>query len=90
MKLYAIVEINDDMYDDFKEWYISADDLSIRYVDEDGLMHYKNVKDDLLVLKPMPERIKLNQINENRLTEFGYMHGRNDLINQIEGDENDE
>lgn len=24
MKLYAIIEVNDDMYDEFKEWYINC------------------------------------------------------------------
>ena len=54
MKLYAIVEINEEDYEgDFEEWYITGDDLGIRYVEDDVYKHYKSIADDMLELKPL-------------------------------------
>ena len=38
-------------------------------------------------LKPMPERINPLKVDSSNLLDLGYMHGRNDLINEIEGEE---
>ena len=59
MKLYAIIEVNDDMYDEFKEWYIRGDDLEIRYVD-DGYVYYKAIETDMLKLKPLPKKKEID------------------------------
>lgn len=56
MKLYAIVEINDDMYDDKKKWYITGGDLNVGYVEDDIYMRYKWIEDDMLELKPLPQK----------------------------------
>ena len=34
-------------------------------------------------LKPMPERINPLKVDCSNLLDLGYMHGRNDLINEI-------
>ena len=38
-------------------------------------------------LKPMPERINPLKVDSSNLLDLGYMHGRNDLINEMEGEE---
>lgn len=42
---------------------------------------------DNVELKPMPERINPLKVDSDNLLDLGYMHGRNDLINQMEGEE---
>ena len=57
MKLYAIVEINDEDYEgDFEEWYITGDGLDIRYADN-GYRYYKAIQGDMLKLKPLNKRL---------------------------------
>lgn len=57
MKLIGIIEVPDDMYDDYKDWYItSGDDLEIRYEEDGSYMHLKNLG-GALKLKPLPPKI---------------------------------
>ncbi len=88
MKLYAIVEIEDEMFDDYKEWYISADGLDIRYEDDGCLMVYKCVKDALIELKPLPQKknteISLNAIND--WLEHSERLGFNACLDEILGE----
>lgn len=37
-------------------------------------------------LKPMPERINPLKVDSSNLLDLGYLHGRNDLINEMEGE----
>ena len=89
MKAILVVDIPDD-YKEYGsgDWYvISDDDLRIVYEEDGALINFKYIDDDMAQLKPMPERINLLNIDTNNLLDLGYMHGRNDLINQIEGEE---
>ena len=88
MKLYAIVEINDDMYDDFNEWYIRGDDLEIRYVDE-GYMYYKAIPGDMLELKPLPKKKKLDEdlfLSNNFNSQYTRFKGYNECLDEILGE----
>lgn len=40
-------------------------------------------------LMPMPKRINPLKVDDSNLLDLGYLHGRNDLINQLEGEENE-
>ena len=40
-------------------------------------------------LKPLPQRINSFNVDANDLFDFGYMYGRNELINELEGNDNE-
>ena len=87
MKLYAIIEVNDDYYDDFKEWYIRGDDLEIRYVEDDAYRYYKAISNDMLELKPLPHKDFLDEASAYQTEEEykAYVSGWNDCIDEILG-----
>lgn len=94
MKLYAIIEVNDDMYDEFKEWYIRGDDLEIRYVEGHAYRYYEAIATNLLKLKPIPQKNKYDVEQyatvdyENKVTLGHFMNrGWNDCIDELVGDE---
>lgn len=58
MKMIAIIEVPDDMYDDYPDWYITSwfDDLEIRYEEDGSYMNFKTLGDEIK-LKPLPPKI---------------------------------
>ena len=90
MKLYAIIEVNDDYYDDYEEWYIRGDDLEIRYVEDNAYRYYKPIANDMLKLKPLPqkkeidENYKMAQWNDD--CDMAYNCGYNTCLEDILGE----
>lgn len=99
MKLYAIVEINDDMYDNFNEWYITTGgDLSVGYVKDDIYVRYKRIEDDMLKLKPLPmEAVNLEEVLHDdglyyveKIAPTDFDRGFNYCLEKILGEKIDE
>lgn len=93
MKLIAIIEVPDDMFDEYQEWYITSnDELELRHEEDGAYMHFKTLGNKLK-LKPMPSNSDLETINEcidfdNDSFEYGRCCGRQELIDEIlEGEE---
>lgn len=62
--------------------------LEIGYGSDDGeMIRFEFINTDGALLKPMPERINPLKVDSSNLLDLGYMHGRNDLINEMEGEE---
>ena len=38
-------------------------------------------------IKPLPKRLDMSKVDGSNLLDLGYLHGRNDLINEMEGEE---
>lgn len=61
MKMIAIIEVPDDMYDAYQDWYITSnDDLEIRYEEDGAYVNLKNL--DKLKLKPLPIRKEIYEV----------------------------
>ena len=85
MKAIVLVDIPDDCEEyGSGDWYITGDDLNIRYEEDGALMHYKNIKDDMLELKPMPKELDPG-ISDDYVN---YCQGFNDCLDEILGEEN--
>ena len=89
MKLYAIIEVNDDMYDEFKEWYIMGDDLEIRYVEDNVYKHYETITYEMLELKPLPQKDFIEEAESYQMEEEykAYVRGWNDCVDELRGEE---
>ena len=70
MKAILVVDIPDD-YDEYGsgDWYVIGDDLMIVYEEDGGLLHYKDIDDDMAQLKPMPY---ISQKRINDLKKWGW------------------
>ena len=69
--------------DEHEEWYYACALLETK-IDSDVA---EEKKCDNCPLKPMPERTNPLKVDCSNLLAVGYMHGRNDLINEIFGEE---
>lgn len=79
----ALIVINSELFDIYP-----LDDVRVIYTIQIKDSEF-NFAHGIGNLKPMPERINPLKVDSNNLLDLGYMHGRNDLINQMEGDENE-
>lgn len=97
MKMIAIIEVPDDMYDDYQDWYITSecfDDLVLRYEEDDAYMGFKMLGDELK-LKPLPDK-KTETIDvtgicygkevEEALKKCWINIGWNNCLEEIEGE----
>lgn len=84
MLLYALVEVEDDFFEDYDEFVLRGDDLEIRYVD-DAFRFYKAIPTDMLYLHPLPENDFIDEA-EYSTTEMqykAYVRGWNDCLEAI-------
>lgn len=79
MKAILVIDIPDGIF---------IDDCKIEYRVIENVFNMC-VADGIKRLKPMPEIIDPLKVDGDNLLELGYMHGRNDLIYQLEGEEDE-
>lgn len=87
MKKILVIDIPDEMCDDYDEWYlVSGDEIQLRYEEDGALMHYKDLGMNL-ELKPMPEKkgVSLKEAIGEKCS--CYSDGWNDCIDEILGEE---
>lgn len=78
MKALLVIDIDDN---------IDIKNTQVTYVELQCDNHTTQISLINHWLKPMPERINPLKVDSDNLLDLGYMHGRNDLINQMEGEE---
>ena len=85
MKAIVLVDIPDD-YEEYGsgDWYITGDDLNIRYEEDGALMHYKNIKDDILKLKLLPN-YKINS-NQSGIYKSDLDRGYDNCLEELLGE----
>lgn len=89
MKAILVVDIPDEMCDDYDEWYlVSYDEIQLRYEEDGALMHYKDLGMNL-ELKPMPEKKEVKTdfigVGDYDFDDI-YNAGFNGCIDEIEGE----
>lgn len=84
-KVLLVIDMSDEDYQLLEKYTKQKMIVDIGF-NHDNMFGWTFMRRKVLCAKPMPERINPLKVDSSNLLDLGYMHGRNDLINEMEGE----